>query len=77
MEPTKLQNDEIILPVNNEFPKRCIGYNKEFDYLPKYIADMLRDIAEAKINSYPELKGNSSGLQFFIWVKSNVLIWEI
>ena len=61
-EPTKLQIDEIILPAYTNLSKRCLAYIKELDYPPQYIADMLRDLAEAIMTSYPEFKGNNSTL---------------
>ena len=61
-EPTKLQIDKIILPAYTELSKRCVCYIKELKCPPQYIADMLRDLADAIMTSYPEVKDNSSNL---------------
>ena len=61
-EPTNLQIDEIILPTYTYHSKRCVGYIKDLDCPPQYIADMLRNLAEAIMNLYPEFKENTSEL---------------
>ena len=61
-EPTKLQIDEIILPAYSYLSKKCVYYINELGCPPQYIADMLRDLAEAIMTSYPEFKGNNSTL---------------
>ena len=61
-EPTKLQIDDIILPAYTDLSKRCVSYIKELECPPLYIADMLRDLADAIMTSYPEVKDNSSNL---------------
>ena len=61
-EPTKLQINDIILPAYTDLSKRCVAYIKELECPPKYISDMLRDIADAIMTSYPEAKNNSSNL---------------
>ena len=61
-EPTKLQIDGIILPAHTELSKRCVSYIKQLECPPQYIADMLRDLADAIMTSYPEVKNNSSNL---------------
>ena len=61
-EPTKLQIDNIILPAYTELSKRCVSYIKELECPPQYIADMLRDLADEIMTSYPEVKDNSSNL---------------
>ena len=63
-EPKKLQIDEIILPTYTDLSQRCVAYIKEIDCQQQYIADMLIDLAEAIMTSYPEFKGNSSDLYF-------------
>ena len=60
--PTKLQIDEIVLPAITDLSMRCVAYINELDCPPKYIADMLRDLAEAIMTTYPEFQGNSSDL---------------
>ena len=59
-EPTKLQIDNIILPAYTELSKRCVCYIKELKCPPQYIADMLRDLADAIMTSYPKVKNNNS-----------------
>ena len=61
-EPTKLQIDGIVLPAYTNLSKRCVSYIKELECPPQYIADMLRDLADAIMTSYPEVKNNSSNL---------------
>ena len=62
LESTKLKNEEIILPAYTYLPKICFNPNKDLDCPPEYIADMLRDLAEAILTSYPKFKENSSEL---------------
>ena len=61
-EPTKLQIDEIILPAYTDLSMRCVSFIKQLECPPQYIADMLRDLADAIMTSYPEVKKNSSNL---------------
>ena len=61
-EPTKLQIDDIILPAYTDLSKRCVFYINELECPPQYIADMLRDLADAIMTSYPEVKDNSSNI---------------
>ncbi|CAE19483.1 hypothetical [Prochlorococcus marinus subsp. pastoris str. CCMP1986] len=61
-EPTKIQIDNIILPAYTDLSKRCVSYINELECPPQYIADMLRDLADAIMTSYPEVKNNSSNL---------------
>ena len=41
---------------------KCVAYINELECPPQYIADMLRDLADAIMTSYPEVKNNSSNL---------------
>ena len=59
-EPTKLQIDEIILPAYTDLSKRCVFYINQLGCPPQYIADMLRDLADAIMTSYPEVKNKNS-----------------
>ena len=61
-EPTKLQIDEVILPAYTDLSKRCVSYINQLECPPQYIADMLRDLADAIMTSYPELKEENSTL---------------
>ncbi len=56
-EPTKLQIDEMILPTYTDLSKRCV-YIKQLECPLQYIANMLRDLADAIMISYPEVKKN-------------------
>ena len=58
--PTKLDIDEIILHAYTNLSKRCVSYIKKLDCPPQYIADMLRDLADAIMTSYPEVKNKNS-----------------
>ena len=61
-EPTKRQIEDIILPAYTDLSKKCVKYIKELDCPPQYIADMLRDLADAIMTSYPQVKDTSSNL---------------
>ena len=61
-EPTKLQIDEIILPAYTDLSKSCVSYIKQLECPPEYMADMLRDLAEAIITSYPSVQDKNSTL---------------
>ena len=58
-EPTKKQVDDIILPAYTFISQKCVAYIKELKCPPEYIADMLRDVADAIMTSYPEVKNNN------------------
>ena len=64
-EPTKTQLDDVILPGYSDISKKCVFYIRKLECSPQYIAYMLRDIADAIINSYPEDKGKSSNFRSF------------
>ena len=59
-EPTKPQIDEIILPAYTDLSKTCVSYIKKLECPPQYIADMLRDLADAIMTSYSEVKNKKS-----------------
>ena len=61
-EPTKLQIDEIILPAYTDLSKSCVSYIKQLQCPPQYMADMLIDLAEAIITSYPSVQDKNSTL---------------
>ena len=52
--PTQEQLDEIILPAYNEITKMSVSFINKLECPPEYVADMLRDIADALISSHPE-----------------------
>ena len=64
-EPTKLEMDEIVLPANTDISKTCITHINELECPAQYISEMLRDLADAIMTSYPEVKDNISNLYFF------------
>ena len=61
-EPNKTQLDDVILPVYTDMSKKCVFYIRKVECPPKYIADMLKEIANAIISSYPEDQDNISNL---------------
>jgi len=58
--PTKLPIDEIILPAYTDLSKRCVSHIKQLECPPQYILDMLKDLADAIMTSYPEFKNINS-----------------
>ena len=59
-EPTKYQIDDIILDAYADLSKRSFSYIKKLECPPQYIADMLKDLADAIMTSYPEVKNKNS-----------------
>ena len=59
-QPTKEQLDNMILPAYTEIAKQCVAYINEFECPPEYVADMLRDIADALTSVHPESGGDCS-----------------
>ena len=45
--PTQNQIDDLILPAYTEMAKKSVEYIAKFQCPPEYVADMLRDIADA------------------------------
>ena len=58
--PTKLQIDEVILPAYKDLSKSRVSFTKQLEYRTQYIADMLRDLADAIMTSYSEVKNKNS-----------------
>ena len=52
--PSKDQLDNIILPAYTEMAKQSVSYVNKFGCPPEYVADMLRDIADALTSIHPE-----------------------
>ena len=52
--PTQEQLDEMILPAYNEITKMSVSFINKLECPPEYVADMLRDVADAIIASHPE-----------------------
>ena len=48
-QPTKDQLDNMILPAYTDMAKQSVAYVNQFGCPPEYVADMLRDIADALI----------------------------
>ncbi len=59
-QPTKNQLDNLILPAYSEIAKQSVAYVNEFGCSPEYVADMLRDIADALTSIHPESENNCS-----------------
>ena len=59
-EPTKLQIDNIILLAYTDLSKKCVSYINQLDCPTQNIADILRDISDAIMNSYPVIKNNNN-----------------
>jgi len=59
-QPTKDQIDNVILPAYTEMAKQSVVYIQEFGCPPEYVADMLRDIADALISIHPESESDYS-----------------
>ena len=57
---TKLKIDEIILPAYTDLSKGFVSHIKLLECPPQYIADMLKDLADAIMTSYPEFKNINS-----------------
>ena len=53
-EPTKEQIENKILPSYTEMAKQSVHLINEIKCPPEYVADMLRDIADALISAHPE-----------------------
>ena len=52
--PSEDQITNIILPAYQEMAKKSVEYINEFGCPPEYVADMLRDIADALTLVHPE-----------------------
>ena len=52
--PTRKQIDDLILHAYTEMAKRSVEYIAKFQCPPGYVADMLRDIADALESSHTE-----------------------
>lgn len=63
-EPKKLRMDEIILPAYTDLSKRCLSYIKQLECPLQQFVDTLRDLADAIMTSYPELKNKNSIYRF-------------
>jgi len=59
-QPTKEQLDNEILPAYTEIAKQSVAYVNKFGCPPEYVADMLRDIADALTLVHPKLEEDCS-----------------
>jgi len=58
--PSEEQINNIILPAYQEMAKKSVEYINEFGCPPEYVADMLRDIADALTSVHPDSKSDCS-----------------
>ena len=58
--PTQNQIDDLILPAHKEMDKNSVEYIDKFQFSPGYVADMLRDIADALESYHPESESDCS-----------------
>jgi len=59
-QPTQEQLDEMILPAYTEITKMSVSFINKLDCPPEYVADMLKNVAEAIISSHPEANKSCS-----------------
>ena len=50
----------MILPAYTEMAKQSVAYVHKFGCHPEYVADMLRDIADALTSVHPQSEGDCS-----------------
>ncbi len=58
--PTQNQIDDLIIPAYTEMAKKSVEYIAKFQCPPGYVAEMLRDIADALESSHPESESDCS-----------------
>ena len=54
------QLDSMIMPAYTEMAKQSVAYVNKFGCHPEYVADMLRDIADAYTLVHPQSEGDCS-----------------
>ena len=59
-QPNKYQLDNMILPAYTDLAKQSVAYVNKFGCPPEYVADMLRDIADALTSIHPESESEGS-----------------
>ena len=64
METDSEQIDDLILPAYTEMAKKSVEYIAKFQCPPGYVADMLRDIADAIESSHPESEAIVHAVKF-------------
>ena len=60
MKPTQNQIDDLILFAYTEIAKKSIEYIANFQCPREYVADMLRDIADALQSFHPKFESDCS-----------------
>ena len=58
--PSKEQIDNLILPAYTDMANKSVQYINQFQCPPEYVADMLRDIADALDSYHPESNNECS-----------------
>ena len=58
--PSQEQIDNLILPAYTEMAKKSVDYIDKFQCPPEFVADMLRDIADALVSSHPKTNTDCS-----------------
>ena len=53
-QPTQEQLDKMVLPAYTEITKLSVSFINKFECPPQYVAEMLRDVADAIVSSHPE-----------------------
>ena len=53
-EPSQEKLNNMILPAYTEITKLSVSFINKFECPPEYVADMLRDVADAITASHPE-----------------------
>ena len=59
-QPTQEQLDSMILPAYTEMAKQSVAYVHKFGCPPEYVADMLKDIADALTSVHTQSEGDCS-----------------
>ena len=60
MEIDSEQIDELIFPAYTDMAKKSFEYIAKFQCPPRYVADMLRDMADALESPHPESESECS-----------------
>ena len=58
----KVQIDDVILTAYTELSKRVISYTRLLNCPPQYLADILLELFDAIMTSYPQVKYNNYNL---------------
>ena len=58
--PTQDQLNDIVLPAYSDITKLSVSFINKLECPPEYVANMLRDIAEAIVSSHPDSKSSCS-----------------